>query len=211
MQLGDTPLSASALLTDLISNKLDVGLLSAEDPDALSSQELPGFKRFRRAAPAGAWLLYVRNALAPRARGAISHGAVQIQLGGCAVELQPLALPALTAYPARGERKRALATLEKTPPAPRSVWLGQLGSRPDAADVAELLRRQELRDGRTGHGRMASWPAALGPLGLAREQLLVHGWLRVVSLRMDAPLVTSAGRSLRATLELTDSRCRVTN
>jgi hypothetical protein len=217
--LTEPSLSSAALLTELIAHKVDAALLTAEDPAALrladaggaareAAPELRGYRRFRHATDAGAWLLYVRQELTPRGLGSVAQPAVLLHVGRCSLGLQPLVLPALTAHGARDIRARALTELARAPKLPRSVWFGQLGSQPGAPDVSPLLRAQELRDGRAGYGRLASWPAALGPLGLAREQLLLRGWLRVAALQADEPLARGAQRTWRATLELTDSRCQ---
>jgi len=57
-----------------------------------------------------------------------------------------------------------------------------------------------LTDARVGHGRLASWPAPLGPLGIAIDHLLLGAGLAAPTL--DAVAFGSDHRALRFTLAL---------
>jgi len=213
--LGAPNLEPAALLTELVSHKVDVALLSADDAATLATLEgAPNLRNYRvlhGSADAAPWALFVRSELSvnPRARagkGGAAHA--ELRVNQCTLRVQPLSVPSLFSYGARGLRAQRLRALQKQPGDARGIWLGHLGSSPDAADVRGLVEAQDLRDGRTGYGRMSSSPAALGMLGVPNEQLLIRGWLRVTAMEMDAPLAAQAQRTLRATLEFTEPACR---
>ncbi len=202
------------LLTELVSRKTDVAVLTAPSSEPLAELSKQAFLRNYRVlhgAPRdGAWTMLVRRELLTSSpRAARQAGGPRVRVGACDLGLRPLHVPSLFSYGQRDARRRRLRELQALPREPRTLWLGHLGSSPAAFDVEPLLAAQEVRDGRLGHGRMPSWPPALGALGVPLEHLLVHGWLRVSTLAMGAPLAPQAHRTLRATLELTEPTCRV--
>ena len=225
-QLAAPNLSPAELLTDLVSHKIDVAVITVRVPSALSPffelapeaarrpaiGGLRNYRVLRSPEDASPWVLFVRNELstAPNSRNAKQQASARVRIGACELTVQPLSLPSLLAYGQREVRAARLRALRNAPRNQRSVWLGQLGSSPSASDVGSLLDAQELRDGRLGYGRLPSWPATLAGLGIPLEHVLVHGWLRVIALSMDEPLASQAQRTLRATVELTEPGCRAT-
>ncbi len=207
-------LAPSELLTDLVSHKVDVAVLSAVNNSALAplstASALRNYRMLRSTADEAPWLAFVRKELSSSssARASKQHAGVQVRLGSCELTVRPLSLPSLFDYSERQTRAERLRALRSAPRQQRSVWLGHLGSLPSASDVAPLLDKQELRDGRLGYGRMPSWPGALAALGFPLEHVLVHGWLRITALSMHEPLAARAQRTLRATIELTEPSCR---
>src|SRR5690606_28355476 len=137
-----------------------------------------------------------------------AHPTRTLRAGRCGARMVAVELPRLTAYTELTARARAIRALDGTASAPRSVWLGHFGSRADAHDLAPFRAHHALRDGRRGHGRTATAPSALGWLGFPLSYVLVHGWIGVRALSADEPLVNGAHRTVRATLELTEPRCR---
>ncbi len=204
--LGGSPLSPANLVTDLVSRKTDVAVLTAPTLAALSnlSRDVPGYRSLRDLSPRAPWVAFVKKSLL----GERPKDDARVRIAGCDVHLQPFNLPSLFAYTARTERASLLKALEARPQHARTLWLGHLGSSPRAPDVSALLTKHELRDARAGHGRLATYPASLYALGLPVDHMLLRGWLRATDLSAEAPLVNGAHRTLRATLEVTDSRCQ---
>lgn len=204
--LGRQALSPSSLVTELVTRKTDVAVLTAEDLQALVNlaQELPGYRSLHDLSPRAPWVVFVKKSLSIERH----KGEARIRVAGCDVLFQPFNLPSLFAYTERTQRAALITALEARPKHARSLWLGHLGSSPRAPDVSALLEKQELRDGRAGHGRLATYPSALYGLGLPHAPMLLHGWLRVLDLTADPPLNPGAHRTLRAILEVTDSHCR---
>ena len=134
---------------------------------------------------------------------------VSLAVGRCRVRVVALDLPSRFERTATLARARTLAALEKVSPIVRSVWLGHLGSRVGASDLATLLEAQELRDSRRSHGLLATAPQALGALGLPLDHVLVHGWVGVRERSVQAGATPDSHRTVRATLELTEPRCRL--
>jgi hypothetical protein len=154
-------------------------------------------------------VLLVQSALAVSTRERIgAHPTQLLRAGRCQARLVAVDLPPLAAYTSLEARARRIAALSTLPNTPRSVWFGHFGSRADAHDLGAFRSRHELRDGRLGHGRTATGPGALGPLGFPLSSVLVHGWISVRELDSEPPIVSGAHRSVRATLELTEARCR---
>ncbi len=192
--------------------------LTAERPQALALTGLRqtrtfddqiGNYRIARSRTDLRTLLLVQSALLSAPQSPSDEPAyATVRVGRCALRVLAVELPALAAYTAHDARKRMIARLRALPRTPRSVWLGQLGSVPDAHDLSALLEKHELRDGRHGHGRFATAPASLGSLGVPLSHVLVHGWLRVRELTAGAPIAPGAQRSLQANVELTEPRCR---
>ncbi len=204
--------------------------LARTRPDAVALSGLKQMRNFgesfdvtprgRASAPVGSYrvvrgradlhlLLLVKSALAVPAReNNAERASATLRIGRCALRVVAVELPTLAAYTARDARKRAIAELAKLPRAARSVWLGQLGSRPEAHDLTPLTQPHELRDGRHGHGRFATAPGSLAWFGFPLSHLLVHGWLRVRDLAADRPFAPGAQRTLHATVELTEPPCR---
>lgn len=154
-------------------------------------------------------VLLVQSALAVPTRERLgAHPTQLVRAGRCQARIVAVELPPLAAYTSLEARARRITTLSTLPNTPRSVWFGHFGSRADAHDLAAFRSRHELRDGRIGHGRAATAPGALGPLGFPLSSVLVHGWISVRELDTEPPIVAGAHRAVRATLELTEARCR---
>jgi hypothetical protein len=212
--LGTSIPSAAELLTELVSGKTDLAVITSDSSDPLGPLAKGDTLRNYRTlhgAPQAPWVLLIRKELLLTPKGrATRPGGARIQVGACDLGVHPLAVPSLFVHGQRDVRGKRLLALRTLGREKRSLWLGQLGSSPGASDTRSLLDAQELRDGRLGYGRMPSWPSALGHLGVPLEHLLVHGWLRVSAFTMDSPLAAGAQRTLRATLELTEPACRGT-
>jgi hypothetical protein len=194
--------------------------LTREHPDALALTGLSQSAEF--GAAVGSYrvlhgnadlraLLLVQGALVVPGRERVGpHPTQAIRAGRCQARLVAVELPPLVVYTTLAARERAIDALTRIPSAPRSVWFGHFGSRPDAHDLAEFSAHHTLRDGRLGHGRSATAPSSLGPLGFPLSNALVHGWISVRAFDVAEPLVSGANRPVRATLELTEARCRFT-
>lgn len=150
-------------------------------------------------------LLFVRSALLPRQR---PDGHVGLRVGHCNLDIAQLEVPSLISPSTAGARRAQLAPLLASDKQRRSLFIGTLGSRSAAQDLRGFMSQQGLRDVRLGHGRLATAPAALGPLGLPLDQILVRGWIAVAAADVDEPIVAGAHRTLHATLQLTEPRCR---
>jgi len=141
-------------------------------------------------------------------RGVSNEPVLRVRVGQCDVQIAIASIPSLTRLSVRKARKERIAALEALHDSARAVWLGSLGSRPQAADLSTLMRKQRLRDTRVGHGLLATEPAWLGPMGFATDHILVRGWLSVRARSLSAPLGPLAHRTLLTTLELTEPRCQ---
>ncbi|HEY6881309.1 MAG TPA: hypothetical protein VI299_24955 [Polyangiales bacterium] len=173
----------------------------------LGQADFEGFRVARGRDPRS--LLLVRSELALAQREALRGNASQLlRAGRCRARIVTLELPAIAAYADLDRRAREIAAARAIPSAPRSVWLGQLGSRADAHDLAPFISDHQLRDARIGHGRLATAPGSLGPLGFPLSHILVHGWISVREVALAPPLAPGADRVLTASLELTEPRCR---
>jgi hypothetical protein len=190
--------------------------LARERPDAVALTGLrsdlgqPSFESYRVARSSDQRsLLLVQSALAvPHRETLRGHASILVRAGRCQARVVTLELPALTAYGELEARARLTHDARALHSAPRSVWLGQLGSRAQAHDLQPFFAAHQLRDARIGHGRLATSPASLGPLGFPLTHVLVHGWISVRELRVVPPVVEGADRALSAVLELTEPRCR---
>ncbi len=141
-------------------------------------------------------------------RGVSSAPLFRVRVGKCDVQLVVMSLAPLTRVMRKAERKSEIRALESIADSARAVWLGGLGSRPQATDLSRVLSKQRLRDTRLGHGLLATHPSWLGPFGLSVDHILVRGWLAIRERAVHAPLAVSAHATLTSTLELTDPRCR---
>jgi hypothetical protein len=133
---------------------------------------------------------------------------VSLAVGKCRVRVVAVDLPSRFDRTAVAKRAEMLTKLAHATPIVRSIWIGHLGSRVEATDIAGLLEAQQLRDSRRGHGLLATAPAVLGPLGLPLDHVLVHGWVGVRERSVEAGATPDTHRTVRATLELTEPRCR---
>lgn len=208
----------------LAGNQLESAELAAwlarEQPDALALTGLQdstvfgarvGAYRVLRGSTELRALLLVQDALiVPSRPHPSAYPSQAVRAGRCQARLVAVELPPLSVYTTLSARERGIAALANSHVAPRSIWLGHFGSRADAHDLDALRRQHALRDGRLGHGRAATAPAVLGALGFPLSHVLVHGWISVREYQTEAPLVDGAHRSVRATLELTEPRCRFT-
>jgi hypothetical protein len=206
--LSFSPLDEPALL----------GFLNRERPDALAltglrprplPHRLGSYRITRGEGSALGVALLVQSALV--AASDAPHPGLPTQLvraGRCHARVVAVALPLLLDLSASTARSAQLETLEKAASAPRSVFVGLLGSRAEAHDLQRFAADHALRDSRLGHGRTATSPASLGPFGLPLSNVLVHGWISVRELSAAAPLVPGADRTVTSVLELTEPRCR---
>ncbi len=137
-----------------------------------------------------------------------SIAATRVRVGRCDVDLFSAMLPSLFDLGAAQERKDANTALSKLALGARAVSLVSLGSRPTSPDLRDAKRALSLRDTRLGKGLLATQPAALGPLGIAVEHVLVRGWIAVRERTAGFPVSPHASRTALATLELTEPRCR---
>jgi hypothetical protein len=137
-----------------------------------------------------------------------SIAAARIRVARCDVDLFSATLPSLFDLGAAEARKDASTALSKLALGARAVSLASLGSRPTSPDLSEARRALSLRDTRLGKGLLATQPAALGPLGIAVEHVLVRGWIAVRERTAEVALSPHASRTALATLELTEPRCR---
>lgn len=156
----------------------------------------------------GAHLLIQRALTVPPIAPLRGHASSAIRAGRCQARLVALELPAIVRYGELDAREHAIEAARSVPNAPRSVWLGQLGSRAEAHDLKPFFAAHQLRDARIGHGRFATAPPVLGPLGWPMSGVLVHGWIGVREMELLPPLAEGGQRAMRAVLELTEPRCR---
>lgn len=204
-ELAGAALSPAQLAAWLGRNRYDVVSVTGLRPTQ-RAQLVPAAHGYsvRRGLSPGA-LLLARTTLTPR----LKPGAeLSLDVGHCQLEVEQLILPSLLSPSAATPRSALLRSLVAARPGKRSLYLGSLGSRSAAADLQPLLRELGLRDVRSGHGRLATGPGNLGPLGLPLDHILVHGWIAVVDAEVADPLVPGAHRTLRAKLQLTEPRCR---
>lgn len=141
-------------------------------------------------------------------RGVSKAPAFRVRVGKCDVQMVVMSVAPLARVMQKAERGRELRALEGISDSARAVWLGALGSRPQAPDVERVRMRQRLRDTRLGHGLLATHPSWLGPFGFSTDHVLVRGWIAVRERAIHAPLGESAHATLTSSLELTDPRCR---
>jgi hypothetical protein len=194
------------LLAWLQRNPLEVLSLTGVASESLAelSRPIDGFSVAARPRSARA-LLLVSSQLLPRPPAAAS---ATLRIGRCELELTQIQLPRLSARSELSTRERQLRVLTAADKKRRSLYIGHLGSRSGAHDLQAWLAAHGLRDARLAQGLLATAPAALGDLGLPLDHVLVHGWIGVRSAATGDPLVAGAHRTLRATLELTEPRCR---
>lgn len=133
--------------------------------------------------------------------------AFRVRVGKCDVQMVVMSVAPLARVMQKAERSRELRALEAISDSARAVWLGALGSRPQAPDFERARMKQRLRDTRLGHGPLATHPSWLGPFGLSTDHVLVRGWIAVRERAIHEPLGESAHATLTSTLELTDPRC----
>jgi hypothetical protein len=200
---AEAALSAAQVARLLAQSQADVASLTGLAPrDQRSASSFEGYDRV--VAHDAAQLLLIKRALrAPARDGSASF----VRLGRCQVEIIQVDLPSLFAPTALAERRRRIARLALSQRATRRIFVGHFGANSEASDLAPLRDSQELRDVRLGHGRLATVPALLGPMGLPVDQILMHGWILARSADAGPPLAEGMHRTLSATLELTEPRC----
>jgi hypothetical protein len=207
------PVSPTLLSAWLGSGRADAAALTGvrpEDARALGPT-LAGFRVHTRFGPAGtAQLLMVRDSMQAHLKSPDANLLSSlVKVGRCNVRAVVVDLPSRLSVRHLTERQREIAALASTHAMARSVWLGHFGSRAEASDLAKLEHDMELRDSRHGEGRLPTAPASLGALGLPVDHILVHGWLGVRARSVDDQgLSALTHRAVRATLELTEPRCR---
>jgi len=150
-------------------------------------------------------LLFARDTLAPRRR---PDAHVSLRVGHCDLDITQVNAASLLSPSAARTRSRQMRALLASDERKRSLYIGTLGSRSAAQDLSAFMAKQGLRDVRLGHGRLATGPALLGPLGLPLDQILVRGWIAVANADVSPAMVPGAHRTLYATLQLTEPRCR---
>jgi hypothetical protein len=202
---AQVPLSAHALTGFLAEQRADVVSLTGlrREDVARARRWATGYASLSAAADAESVILV---------RPALLHGVQrvakgQVQVGPCSVQLTQLNLPSLFRPDALARRKALLEPLEAAEGSPRRIYVGRFGSRADAADLDGFRRAVQARDVRIGHGRLATAPGALGPLGLPVDQIFVRGWLLVHDTRVAPPMQTGMHRALATRVELTERRC----
>jgi hypothetical protein len=211
LRVASAHLNGAELSSDVLA-----AWLARERPDAVALTGLrsdlgqTSFESYRVARSSDLQsLLLVRTALAaPQPETLRGHASMLVRAGRCQARVVTLQLPAIAAYAELDVRARMIEAARALPSAPRSIWLGQLGSRGQAHDLQAFFTEHQLRDARIGHGRLANAPASLGPLGFPLSDVLVHGWISVRELNVVPPIVDGAHRALTAVLELTEPRCR---
>lgn len=195
-----------------------LGFLNRERPDALAltglrphpvAHRIGSYRVTRGEGSASSIALLVQSALITAAASTKEDLPTQwVRAGRCQARVVAVELPLLLDLGARSERHARLERLAAAESAPRSIFLGHLGSRAEAHDLQHFEEHHQLRDSRIGHGRTATSPAALGPFGLPLSHVLVHGWISVRELSAAAPLIHGADRTVTSVLELTEPRCR---
>lgn len=198
-------LSARALASFLGEQNADIVSLTGLRPQDVTNARrwAAGYGALSATADAESAVL-VRPALL---RGAQRAAKDQVQVGPCTVQLTQLNLPSVFRPDAPTRRKALLEAFEASEGLPRRIYFGRFGSRAEAADLADFRRSTQARDVRIGHGRLATAPGALGPLGLPVDQIFVHGWLLVHETRVAPPMQPGMHRALVTRVELTERRC----
>jgi hypothetical protein len=213
VHVSGQPVSPTVLSTWLGSNRADVAALTGvrpEDARALAATHA-GFRVHTRFGAAGtAQLLMVRETMQAQLKSPDTNLLSSwVKVGHCNVRAVVVDLPSRLSVRDLTERTREITALTATHSMARSVWLGHLGSRAEASDLARLEHDMELRDSRRGQGRLPTAPVSLGDFGLPVDHILVHGWLGVRARSVDDEgLSALTHRAVRATLELTEPRCR---
>ncbi len=212
LQVAEASLDGSAVSAERVAT-----LLREQNPDVLAIVGM-GDSALRTLTPALSSMPYrarglgldQRQGLWSRVplRVAARESVASVRVGRCDVQLAVVALPSVFDLARKPERARAIRVLRDTDQSARSIWLGGLGSRPLAPDLTPVMARHRLRDTRIGHGLLATTPAWLGPLGLATDHILVRGFIAVRTRDTREPLGETAHRTVTASLELTDRRCR---
>jgi hypothetical protein len=203
LHAAEAPLSAAGVARFLAQTNADVASLTGlREQDRALAREHAGYVHIA-SAERGSKLL-VKNAL--HVSPHLGPG-TYVRLGRCNVEIVQVDLPSLFLPMALNERRRRIAQLAHASRQPRRIYVGHFGSDSSAADLAPLRENEEIRDARLGHGRLATVPDLLGPLGLPVDQILLHGWILARSVDSGPPLADGMHRTLMATLELTEPRC----
>jgi hypothetical protein len=206
--LAGHALDQGALLSWLVRERPDAMALTGLRED-IGGARLGPYRVARGSADLRTLLLVQSALVVPvRERAHPRHAVVTLRAGRCQARAVALELPPLSAYTALEARARAIREATGLSSTPRSVWLGHLGSRAEASDLRALHAAHALRDGRRGHGRLATAPGALGALGFPLSDVLVHGWISVREVDVKPPLVAGAHRTMTAVVELTEARCR---
>ncbi len=212
VHLAGDPLTPTALSSWLGSGRADVAAFTAVRPEDARNLHAShaGYRVHTRFAASTAQLLLVRETMNLALKGEEpALLSAWLKVGRCNVRAVAVDLPSRLVVRTLTERAAQIAALTHTRSMARSVWLGHLGSRAESSDLAQLRSEMELRDSRRGEGRMPTAPASLAALGLPLDHVLVHGWLGVRGRSVDEEtLGPQSHRAVRATLELTEPRCR---
>lgn len=207
--LAGATLDEAALRAWLARERPDAAVLTGLSGQASSLGPRLGGFRIARGSDDPATLLLVQSALLVSGRErASTQPTATVRAGRCQARIVGVSIPPIDEFEKQGARARTIATLAALPTAPRSVWLGQLGSRARAHDLHPFVTQHTLRDARLGHGRLATGPSELSALGFPRSHVLVQGWISVRALDVQPPLCRGAARTLHAVVELTEARCR---
>lgn len=203
--LSGQPLSAIQLASWVRREQPDVLALSGLDGDP--DYRADGY-RVLRGQRDSARMLVKSERLIPARERPFPFPSALVRAGRCHARVVALELPNVMRYGGLTAREEILGRLTRHDSAPRGIWLGHLGSRSEARDLAAFSHAHGLRAARPGHGRLATAPAALGGLGFPLSDVLIHGWVGIREAEVEPPLVAEAQGVLRATLELTEPRCR---
>lgn len=204
-QLAGAALSAAQLASWLGQNRFDVVSLGGLVPRQRKQLGQGSFGYLASPGHGPDGLLFVRTSALPKRRSG-SH--VSLRVGHCDLDISQVDTPSLLTPSATRLRGTQLRELLAEQQHKRSLYVGTLGSRSAAHDLQSFMAKQGLRDVRLGHGRLATAPGVLGALGLPVDQVLVRGWIAVTDADVSAPIVPGAHRTLHATLQLTEPRCR---
>jgi hypothetical protein len=206
--LAGQPLDAAALTAWLERERPDAAALTGLASDMDVGTHLGPYRVARGNAELRALLLVQSALVVPLRERPGEHPTLTLRAGRCQARTIAIELPPLSAYTALDARRRAIERVTRLRSTPRSIWLGHLGSRAEALDLAAFTKVHALRDARLGHGRLASAPGSLGPLGFPLSHALVHGWISVRDVSIKPPIVAGAQRTLSGVIELTEARCR---
>jgi hypothetical protein len=207
---GEQPPTPSAVARFVARERLDVlALIHVPQEGVRNLDNALPLKRVISTGPRNSQrVLYARPPQSKASAAAGREDVRRVRVGRCNVELAVLDLPSLLDPVARPARAQALAGLPRASRTGLAIWLGNLGGRADAADLKQQEALLSLRDTREGHGLLATAPGALGGFGRPVDHALVQGWIAVRERSVKAPLAPDAHRTVFASLELTDRRCR---
>lgn len=208
--LAGNALDEATLLRWLARERPDAAALTGLRSDLSVGSRLGAYRIARGNVDLRALLLVQSALVVPVRERPTEHPTLTVRAGRCQAQTVAMELPPLAAYTALEARERAIARVTALKPTPRSVWLGHLGSRVEAPDLDGFIAAHALRNAGRGHGRLATAPGSLGPLGFPLSHVLVHGWISVRDVDVKDPIVPGAERTIAGILELTEARCRFT-